>query len=82
MKVYMVWYRMKEDEIDRVRGVALNWQKAERMAENLEMDLKSRNIMPAAVGVKRGHHGTLYADEDCSLRWSVIPPETSGEDNE
>jgi len=75
MKEYLIWYRLPGDTIDRVRGTARNWQRAERMAENLHLRLTSNDIDVEAVGVKSGFHGELYEDETLHMRWNVIPPE-------
>ena len=73
---YLIWYRLENENIDRVRGMALNWPRAERMAENLEIHLRVVEKLPVtSVGVKRASHGTIYDNEELSLRWSVIPPE-------
>ena len=72
MNCYIVWYRVDEDNIDRIRGVARNYKRAEYMAENLKLTLKAFNKnSKITVGVKRGEHGKLYEDEDLSLRWEV-----------
>jgi len=34
-RVYLIWFRSANETEDRVRGVALNWSQAERMADNL-----------------------------------------------
>ena len=64
---------MPNEDFDRVRGVARNYERAERMAESLKLilkvELKENKIK---VGVKRGSHGKLYDDEDLSLRWEVV----------
>jgi len=75
MKDYLIWYRLKSDREDRVRGMARNWPRAEKMAEKLYFSLKinKKNVMQ--TGVKRLHHGQLYDDYECSLRWVVYPPE-------
>ena len=73
MNSYIVWYRLENDNVDRVRGTALNYKTAERMAENLHMLLSAEKQPIIAVGVKRSAHGRLYDDEDCSLRWNVYP---------
>ena len=75
MKEYLIWYRLPGDTIDRIRGTARNWQRAERMAENLHLRLTSNDVNVEAVGVKSGLHGELYEDETLHMRWSVIPPE-------
>ena len=75
MNDYLVFYRTTTSQSDIVVGMARNWPRAERMAENLFLDLKSRKIDISMTGVKRVEHGKLYKDEECSLRWSVVPPE-------
>ena len=50
MKEYLVWYRLPGDTIDRIRGTARNWQRAERMAENLHLRLTSNDVDVEAVG--------------------------------
>ena len=72
MNCYLVWYRLNGDTVDRVRGVARNYKRAEYMAENLKMLLKAElKLKDIKVGVKRGEHGRIYDDEDLSLRWEV-----------
>lgn len=79
---YMVWYRLDGDDFDRIRGMALNYNRAERMAENLDLELRVVKKLPViATGVKRASHGTIYDDEDLSLRWSVVPPEPESDDD-
>ena len=75
MKNYLVWYRLKGDDEDRIRGTARNWQRAERMAETLDLHLRASKQPIVAVGVKSGKHGELYHDETMHMRWSVVPPE-------
>ena len=79
MKNYMIWYRLVNDTEDRIRGTARNWQRAERMAETLDLHLRAANYPVKAVGVKSGFHGELYRDGDMHMRWSVIPPEPKGD---
>lgn len=79
MKEYLIWYRLHGDTIDRIRGTARNWQRAERMAETLHLRLTSNDVDVEAVGVKSGFHGELYEDETLHMRWSVIPPEQQEE---
>ena len=68
-KIYLVWWRGPEDKEDRIRGAALNWQTAEKMATNLEMELKVQGIRPE-VGVKVYLHGEMFLDhEECHARW-------------
>lgn len=72
MDCYIVWYRLDEEAVDRVRGVARNFKRAEYMARNLKIMLKAFNKEKhIRVGVKRGTHGKLYEDEDLSLKWDV-----------
>ena len=75
MKCYLVWYRLKDSSIDVVRGVARDYERAEKMAENLELSLSSQGLKVEATGVKSGIHGQLYDDDDLYMRWSVVPPE-------
>jgi len=76
MNGYLVWYRLKYHKQDRICGYARNWQRAEEMAAHLKMILESRGKKPKCVGVKRASHGSLYDDEEWSLRWTVFPPES------
>ena len=71
MKNYLVWYRLKGDLEDRIRGCARNWHRAEQMAETLELHLKSQGLPVSAVGVKSGIHGKLYKDQILHMRWNV-----------
>ena len=50
-KLYVVWFKGKTDLEDRIRGVSLNWKKAEQMALNLELHLQSQGES-VEVGVK------------------------------
>lgn len=75
MKCYLVWYRLKNSSADVIRGVARNYERAERMAESLELLLSAQGLEVEATGVKSGIHGQLYDDDDLHMRWSVVPPE-------
>ena len=75
MNCYLVWYRIEGETEDRVRGVARNWNRAEKMAKTLHLHLKAQGALVVATGVKRGSHGEIYYDGDLSLRWSVVPYE-------
>jgi hypothetical protein len=79
MKEYLIWYRLHGDTVDRIRGTARNWHRAEKMAETLHLTLISKNVDVEAVGVKSGIHGELYEDDALHMRWSVIPPEPEQE---
>ena len=79
MKCYLVWYRLANSSRDYIRGVARNYERAERMAETLDLHLKAAGLNVEAVGVKSGTHGTLYENEELYMRWSVIPPEPENE---
>ena len=71
MNDYLVWYRLKSDREDRIRGMARNWARAEKMAEKLYFQLiyiDKKNV--AQIGVKRLEHGRLYESQECSLRWT------------
>lgn len=80
MKCYLVWYRLQGDPHDYIRGVARNYERAERMAESLYLHLQSSGQIVESVGVKSGIHGELYQNEELYMRWSVIPPEPEQED--
>ena len=72
MNCYLVWYRVKGDAVDRIRGVSMNYKRAEAMAKSLKLYLKAvEKASEVEVGVKRGEHGRLYEDESLSLRWAV-----------
>ena len=73
MKIYLVWYRINGENFDRIRGVAKNWQRAERMAQTLDLHLRAEKLPVIAVGVKSGIHGNIYRDEDLHMRWAVMP---------
>ena len=75
-KIYLVWCRGPEDKEDRIRGAALNWQTAERMALNLELHLKSQG-KEHQVGVKVYLHGELFLDPElCHNSWDKSEFET------
>jgi hypothetical protein len=80
MKNYLVWYRMKGESEDIIRGTARNYTRAETMAKNLAFHLKSSKIEAESVGVKSGIHGVLYRDQELHMRWSVVPPEEEKEE--
>ena len=66
-KVYLVWCRSEGDTEDRIRGAALNWERAERMARTLQFHLKD-----VEVGVKTFVHGEMFFDYDgCDNRWGT-----------
>lgn len=72
-KVYLVWFRLQDDNEDRVRGAALNWERAERMAHNLELALKVSGKQDFTFGVKSYQHGSMSNDVDddgCFGRWT------------
>jgi len=79
MRDYLVWYRLRNDDEDRIRGMARNWPRAEAMAEKLFFMLEIDKKDVVQTGVKRVYHGRVYADGLCDLRWSVIPPEDTKE---
>jgi len=69
-KIYLVWYRYEEDTEDRIRGAALNWEKAERMALNLEFYLQLEKRGEVEIGVKSYLHGEMFIDpQRCDNRW-------------
>ena len=68
-KIYLVWYRYKGDTEDRIRGVSLNWKRAEQMALSLEFYLQVKG-QEVEVGVKSYLHGEMFADPNrCHSRW-------------
>jgi hypothetical protein len=69
-KIYLVWCRYKGDTEDRIRGVALNYERAERMALNLEFHLQLEKCGEVTVGVKTYLHGEMFTNsEECNSRW-------------
>ena len=56
---------------DRVVATARNYEMAERLADSLYLDLRTRGKEVISVGVKRSLPGTLYQDEDFDLRWVI-----------
>ena len=69
MKIYLVWCRHKDDDEDKIRGAALNWERAEKMALNLELHMKSQG-KDIKVGVKTYLHGQMFVDpKACDNRW-------------
>ena len=78
-KLYAVWYREAGDTYDRVRGIALNWKRAEEMALSLEfyLQLEKKQV---EVGVKTYIHGEMFLDPNqCENRWTKDEFETSEE---
>lgn len=66
-KIYLIWCRYDGDSEDRIRGAALNWVRAERMARTLALHTKD-----AEVGVKTFVHGEMFFDADgCDNRWGA-----------
>ena len=80
MHDYLIWYRLEGDSEDIIRGMARNWPRAERMAEQLFFLLKIDKKNVIQTGVKRLEHGRIYADGECSLRWSIMPSEIEKEE--
>ena len=72
MKDYIVWYKEFENSPDIFRGMARNYKRAEEMAHHLYLDRASSNLPVFSAGVTRLHHGEVYYDNECSMRWSVI----------
>jgi len=69
-KIYLVWFRYEKDKEDRIRGAALNWERAELMALNLELHLQSEGQRVFEVGVKTFVHGEMFIDPQmCENRW-------------
>tara|TARA_R100001591_G_scaffold114502_1_gene128931 strand:- start:220 stop:465 length:246 start_codon:yes stop_codon:yes gene_type:complete len=72
-KVYLVWYRLEDDTEDRIRGAALNWERAETMALNLEFYLSTQSTKGFQFGVKSYEHGSmrmnLLEDDGCFNSW-------------
>ena len=65
-KIYLVWIRYPGDTEDRIRGMALNWEKAEKMALHLEWISETK----IEVGVKSYVHGESSIKDDGSEdRW-------------
>ena len=82
IKIYLVWWRGPDDKEDRIRGAALNWQAAERMALNLELHLKSQGHEPE-VGVRVYQHGELFLNpEHCHNRWDKSEFETDEDESD
>ena len=71
MNEYLVWYRKPYDAHDRVCATARNYELAERLAESVYIDLRSRGKEVTVVGVKRSKSGILYSDEEFDYRWVV-----------
>ena len=71
MKEYLTWYRMPYDTHDRVCATARNYKAAERLAEAVFLDLRSRGKEVVEAGVKRSFSGILYQTEDLDLRWII-----------
>ena len=61
-KVYLVWYKLDGDTEDRIRGGALNWERAEKMALHLEFYLQAQGITSFNFGVKTYQHGIMNID--------------------
>jgi len=69
-KIYLVWFRYKGDTEDRICGATLNYERAERMALNLELHLQMENRGKVDVDVKTYLHGEMFIDpEGCDNRW-------------
>ena len=79
-KIYLVWFRYKGDTEDRIRGVALNWERAECMALSLEFYLQLEKRGEVEVGVKTYLHGEMFIDpEGCDSRWGKSEFEVTNE---
>ena len=72
-RVYLVWYRPENETEDKIRGVALNWEKAERMAETLATHLQVVLDCNYTYGVKSYVTGDMpfdFIDNDgCFNKW-------------
>jgi len=70
-KLYVVWFKSKGDVEDKIRGVSLNWKRAEQMALNLELHLRSQGES-VEVGVKSYLDGSISLTDPagCNYRWS------------
>ena len=79
-KIYLVWFRPENETEDKIRGIALNWEKAEKMAENLNFHLKITLKCEYEYGVKsyciHQMPFDLLNDDGCLDRWG---PEDFGE---
>ena len=71
MKEYLVWYRRPYDSHDHICATARNYKTAERLAESVYLDMRSRGKEIALVGVKRSSPGVLYTNEEFDYRWVV-----------
>ena len=72
-RVYLVWFRPENEAEDKIRGVALNWEKAERMAETLALHLRTVLDSNYTYGVKSYVIGDmpydLVSDDGCFSTW-------------
>ena len=79
-KIYLVWFRPKNETEDKIRGVALNWSQAEIMAENLAMHLNVVMDSDYDYGVKSYEINQIpfdvISDDGCLDAWG---PEQFGE---
>ena len=72
-KIYLVWFRWQNSTEDIVRGCSLNWERAERMALNLELILRAAGKKGFTFGVKSYEHGSMsynIEDDGCFGRWT------------
>ena len=79
-KIYLVWYRPDNETEDKIRAVALNWERAEAIAENLNFYLKLDLKCNYQYGVKSYIINQLpydlIGDDGCFNSWG---PEEFGE---
>ena len=79
-RVYLVWYKLSNEAEDKIRGVALNWEKAERMADTLAMHLEVALDCNYTYGVKSYVVGDMpfdfINDDGCFSTWG---PDKFGE---
>lgn len=82
-RVYLVWVRISGDSEDRIRGMALNYARAEKMAECVATFLRLLTKKSFEYGVKSYEHGQfssdVLTDDGCYSRWSSAEFENNGD---
>jgi len=74
LQCYLIWFRLKDDDHDRIVGAASKWSLAKKMAEELyAMKTNIDGHKSVSTGTSLFDFGSMYVNQPPKTRWQILP---------
>jgi hypothetical protein len=74
LQCYLIWFRKKGDDHDRIVGTASKWPLAKKMAEDLyAIKANIDGHKEISTGISLFDFGSMYVNQPPKGRWQILP---------